>query len=137
MLVAKQVIAREPVRELMEHEGIRGIRALLDVNRWVTLFDDAHVCSVQAKPFIEQHGTKIAACPLTENGVIGILKASNDGRRGAIERAAVCERLRAACDQLDHEFWPTTCRCATTRRWTARACTGTRKSAMSVCWRWP
>ena len=82
------------------------MRALLDVNVWVALFDDAHVFSAQANAFIEQAGTKIATCPLTENGVIRVLNLPGYGRRGAVGLSAVRERLRQACDELDHEFWP-------------------------------
>ena len=40
------------------------MRALLDVNVWVALFDDAHQFSDRANAFIETRGVKIAICPL-------------------------------------------------------------------------
>ena len=82
------------------------MRALLDVNVWVALFDDAHVFSAQANAFIDQPGVKIATCPLVENGVIRVLNLPSYGRRGAIGLTVVRERLRKACAELDHEFWP-------------------------------
>jgi uncharacterized protein len=82
------------------------VRALLDVNVWVALFDDAHLFSEQANAFINKQGVKIATCPLVENGVIRVLNLPSYGRRGAVGLAAVRERLRQACDELDHEFWP-------------------------------
>ena len=82
------------------------MRALLDVNVWVALFDDAHVFSAQANAFIDQPGVKIATCPLVENGVIRVLNLPSYGRRGAIGLTVVRERLREACAELDHEFWP-------------------------------
>lgn len=82
------------------------MRALLDVNVWVALFDDAHLFSAQANAFIETPGVKIATCPLVENGVIRVLNLPGYGRRGAVGLAAVRDRLRQACDALDHEFWP-------------------------------
>ena len=82
------------------------MRALLDVNVWVALFDDAHVFSPQANAFIDTPGVKIATCPLVENGVIRVLNLPGYGRRGAVGLAAVRDRLRQACHALDHEFWP-------------------------------
>ena len=46
------------------------MRALLDVNVWVALFDDAHQFSPQANAFIATPGVQVATCPLTENGVV-------------------------------------------------------------------
>ena len=82
------------------------MRALLDVNVWIALFDDAHVFSAQANAFIEQSGVKIATCPLVENEVIRVLNLPSYGRRGAVGLSIVRERPRKACDELDHEFWP-------------------------------
>ena len=44
------------------------MRALLDVNVWVALFDDAHQFSTRANTFIETRGVKIATCPLVHRG---------------------------------------------------------------------
>ena len=82
------------------------MRALLDVNVWVALFDDAHVFSAQANAFIEKPGVKIATCPLVENGVIRVLNLPGYGRRGGVGLATVRDRMRQACTELDHEFWP-------------------------------
>ena len=53
------------------------MRALLNVNVWIALFDDAHQFSDRANLF---HGAP------------------------AIQQ--VRERLREACSELDHAFWP-------------------------------
>ena len=82
------------------------MRALLDVNVWVALFDDGHQFSDRANAFIEQRGTRIATCPLVENGVIRVMSLPSYGRRGGLPLHQVRERLREACDVLDHEFWP-------------------------------
>ena len=82
------------------------MRALLDVNVWVALFDDAHQFSDRANSFIETRGVKIATCPLVENGVIRVLSLPSYGRRGGLPIHVVRERLREACGALDHEFWP-------------------------------
>jgi len=81
------------------------VRALLDINVWVALFDDAHIFSAQANAFIGKPGVKIATCPLVENGVIRVLNLPHYGRRGAVGLSLVRERLRQACNELDHEFW--------------------------------
>lgn len=82
------------------------MRALLDVNVWVALFDDAHQFSERANRFTEARGTKIATCPLVENGVIRVLSLPHYGRRGGLPIQLVRDRLREACATLDHEFWP-------------------------------
>lgn len=81
-------------------------RCLLDVNVWVALFDDAHVASARANAFIESPDTRIATCPLVENGVIRVLNVPSYGRRGALGLQRVRDQLKLACNSLDHEFWP-------------------------------
>ena len=82
------------------------MRALLDVNVWVALFDDAHLFSDRANAFIEQPRVKIATCPMVENGVIRVLNLPSYGRRGALGLRTVRDRLHHACAALDHQFWP-------------------------------
>ena len=82
------------------------MRALLDVNVWVALFDDAHQFSERANAFIDARGTRIATCPLVENGVIRVMSLPGYGKRGGLPIRVVRERLREACAALDHEFWP-------------------------------
>lgn len=82
------------------------MRALLDVNVWVALFDDAHVFSPQANAFVDSPGVRIATCPLVENGVIRVMNLPGYGQRGAVGIHRVRDRLREACNLLDHEFWP-------------------------------
>lgn len=82
------------------------MRALLDVNVWVALFDDAHQFSAQANAFVEASGTRIATCPLVENGVIRVLSLPAYGKRGGLPITLVRGRLQEACAALDHVFWP-------------------------------
>ena len=82
------------------------MRALLDVNIWIALFDDAHQFSEQANRFIEAPDVQIATCPLVENGVVRVMSLPSYSRRGAPPMQQVRERLRQACATLDHEFWP-------------------------------
>jgi uncharacterized protein len=81
------------------------MRALLDVNVWIALFDDAHLFSRQANEFIGHSGTRIATCPLVENGVVRVLNAPRYGKYGTVGISRVRDQLRAACTALDHEFW--------------------------------
>ncbi len=82
------------------------MRALLDINVWIALFDDAHQFSERANHFIAQSGVKIATCPLVENGVIRVMGSPHYSRRGTLSIQVVREQLRQACHKLDHEFWP-------------------------------
>lgn len=82
------------------------MRALLDVNVWVALFDDAHQFSARANAFIESPGVQVATCPLTENGVVRVLSLPSYSRRGGLSLQRVRRRLQEACAALDHVFWP-------------------------------
>ena len=82
------------------------MRALLDVNVWVALFDDAHQFSARANQFIDTPGIQIATCPIVENGVVRVLSLPSYGRRGGVPMHLVRDRLRDACTSLDHAFWP-------------------------------
>ena len=81
------------------------MRALLDVNVWIALFDDAHQFSDRANLFIAKKGVKIATCPLVENGVVRVMSSPHYSRRGTLAIQQVRERLREACIELDHAFW--------------------------------
>ena len=82
------------------------MRALLDVNVWIALFDDAHQFSSRANQFIDSNGVQIATCPLIENGVIRVMSLPSYSRRGGLPMQQVRARLQVACTTLDHEFWP-------------------------------
>jgi toxin-antitoxin system PIN domain toxin len=81
-------------------------RALLDVNVWIALLDDAHQFSEEANAFIESPEARIATCPLVENGVIRIMAMPSYGRGGGLPMHQVRQRLQHACATLDHAFWP-------------------------------
>lgn len=82
------------------------MRALLDVNVWIALFDDAHQFSERANRFIETRGVQIASCPLVENGVIRVMSSPSYSRHGVPPLQQVRTKLREACNLLDHAFWP-------------------------------
>lgn len=82
------------------------MRALLDVNVWIALFDDARQFSARVNAFIEEAGLQIATCPLVGNGVIHGMSSPAYSRRITLSLQQVRERLRKACNLLDHAFWP-------------------------------
>jgi uncharacterized protein len=84
-------------------------RLLLDVNIWIALLDDAHVHNTAALALFALPGLKIATCPLVENGVLRILNLpsySPNGQGGPAGFEAVRSKMRLACGDTDHEFWP-------------------------------
>ena len=113
------------------------MRALLDINVWIALFDDAHQFSDRANLFIAKQGVKIATCPLVENGVIRVMSSPHYSRRGAPTIQQVRERLHQACSELDHVFCLTMSLCVTTNSSTSRGFRGTTRSRTCTCWRWP
>lgn len=83
------------------------MRALLDVNVLIALFDAAHQHHERAHQWFEEnmaHGW--ASCPLTENGVVRIL--SNPRYSPEFHRpvAEIVEDLQTAIAQTNHHFWP-------------------------------
>lgn len=82
------------------------MRLLLDVNVWIALLDDAHVHNAQALALFQTPGLQIATCPLVENGVLRILNMPAYSNRGPVGFEPVRDKLRLACSDVDHVFWP-------------------------------
>lgn len=82
------------------------VRLLLDVNVWIALLDDAHVHNAQALALFHTPGLHIATCPLVENGVLRILNMPAYSNRGPVGFEPVRDKLRLACGDVDHRFWP-------------------------------
>lgn len=81
------------------------MRALLDVNVLIALFDAGHVHHELAMSWLEseiQHGW--ASCPLTQNGCIRIMSQPN--YPAALPARQIAERLAEAAASADHLFWP-------------------------------
>lgn len=83
------------------------MRALLDANVLIALFDEDHVFNDRAHVWLENHGSAgIATCPLTENALIRIL--THPGYSKSL-RVTPVELINALDDFLtnhDHVFWP-------------------------------
>jgi uncharacterized protein len=82
------------------------VRALLDINVWIALFDPSHVFHERAHSWWSTNSKRgWASCPLTENGVVRIMSnpAYSKGTRFSI--GDLIQRLRTFVAQSDHEFW--------------------------------
>lgn len=82
------------------------MRALLDVNVWIALLDDAHVFSQRANAWLHEENAAVATCPIVENGVIRIMSSPAYSREVRLTPGEVTGHLRKVCAQLDHQFWP-------------------------------
>lgn len=81
------------------------MRALLDVNVLVALFDANHSLHTPAIRWFDEHGDAgWASCPITQNGCVRVM--SQPGYPERMPVATVVERLRQATAHRAHEFWP-------------------------------
>ena len=81
------------------------MRALLDVNLLIALFDVDHVHHARAWRWFERHGRHgWASCPITQNGCLRVM--SNPGYPNPVPVAEMLSRLRAAVAAPEHVFWP-------------------------------
>lgn len=81
------------------------MRALLDVNVLIALFDADHSLHTSALRWLDEHGKQgWASCPLTQNGCIRVM--SQPRYPNPLPVDAVAHRLRVACSHAQHEFWP-------------------------------
>ncbi len=81
------------------------MRALLDVNVLVALFDEAHAFNERAHTWFESNDSGWASCPLTENGLIRILTNQNYSPKVQYAADWVLESLRGFCSGTNHVFW--------------------------------
>ncbi len=81
------------------------MRALLDVNVLIALFDPDHVHHARAWRWFKKQGRHgWATCPITQNGCIRIM--SQPGYPNPLPTGAVIERMKKATSVDEHEFWP-------------------------------
>ncbi|MFT4225676.1 TA system VapC family ribonuclease toxin [Micropruina sp.] len=81
------------------------MRALLDINMLIALFDEDHIHHLTARDWLlanAEHGW--ASCPITENGFVRIL--SQPAYPGSVSVGAAMELLAGARVSPTHEFWP-------------------------------
>lgn len=82
------------------------MRALLDINIWIALFDMDHAFAERANDWIAQERPDIASCPLIENGVARIMSSAGYSKAVRQSVADITSLLRQACAHTDHQFWP-------------------------------
>lgn len=82
------------------------MRALLDVNVWIALFDTDHAFAQRANDWIAQERPAIATCPLIENGVARIMSSTGYSAQVKQSVADITSLLQQACAHGDHQFWP-------------------------------
>jgi toxin-antitoxin system PIN domain toxin len=81
------------------------VKALLDVNILVALFDPIHVHHEAAHEWFAQHRSQgWATCPLTENGFVRIVSNPKYPGNGTSLREAV-RKLSEIRQSHDHVFW--------------------------------
>ena len=83
------------------------MRALLDVNVVIALFDPDHVFHEAAHAWWAANFEQgWASCPITENGVVRIMSNPGYSRRTHFTPHDLISRLAGFVSQSDHEFWP-------------------------------
>ena len=81
------------------------LRALLDVNVLLALFDTRHMAHDRCKAWWsenERHGS--ATCPITQHGFLRIISQSS--YFGSIGLTEAIRALRQWAASSQHEFWP-------------------------------
>ncbi|HWL44569.1 MAG TPA: TA system VapC family ribonuclease toxin [Ilumatobacter sp.] len=80
------------------------MRALLDVNVLLALFDEDHDHHDRARAWLSAEiADGWASCPITQNGFVRII--SQPKYPSPVPIAAAIERLAQACATGHHEFW--------------------------------
>jgi toxin-antitoxin system PIN domain toxin len=81
------------------------VRALLDVNALLALFDVGHIHHGRARSWWAMHRSEgWASCTLTQNGFVRIV--SSRGYERPIPLQTALWGLALQVVQSDHEFWP-------------------------------
>ena len=80
------------------------MRALLDINVLIALFDPDHVSHDLAMTWFAKHAKEgWASCPLTQNGCVRIMSSPSYPNSKPVQ--ALVTRLAEACGERIHEFW--------------------------------
>ena len=82
------------------------MRALLDVNVLIALFDADHVFHERAHAWWETNAAAgWASSAITENGMVRIMSNANYSERIQLAPPDLIDRLRTFAEGTDHEFW--------------------------------
>jgi hypothetical protein len=83
------------------------LRALLDVNVVIALFDPDHAFHDRAHVWWAANAHRgWASCPLTENGAVRIMSNPNYSQKTRFTPGDLIARLRTFAGRSNHEFWP-------------------------------
>ena len=83
------------------------MRALLDVNVLIALFDSAHAFHDRAHEWWSLNRTKgWASCPLTENGFVRIISNPTYSAKVRFSAEDLIKLFTDFAQGSDHEFWP-------------------------------
>jgi len=81
------------------------MRALLDVNVLIALFDADHVSHSQATRWLQENGKGgWATCAITQNGFLRVMSQPGYPNNAPVNILAA--QLRQATGHAMHEFWP-------------------------------
>lgn len=82
------------------------MRALLDTNVLIALFDEDHTFHERAHAWWEGNAEQgWASCPFTENGCTRIMSNAGYSRRMQFSPTEVISKLAAFVENSDHQFW--------------------------------
>lgn len=82
------------------------MRALLDVNVLIALFDAAHAAHEAAhKWWAEHHHHGWASCAITENGMVRIMSLPSYRPEAPLAIAQLISGLQTFASNTDHLFW--------------------------------
>ena len=83
------------------------MRALLDINVLIALFDPDHSLHQRAHEWWSGNsGEGWASCPISENGMIRIMRNINYSSKERFTPGELIDRLKTFSKNSDHEFWP-------------------------------
>jgi hypothetical protein len=83
------------------------MRALLDVNVIIALFDPDHAFHKRAHEWWAQNVQQgWASCPITENGVVRIMSNPGYSQKARFTAGDLISRLKVFVRNTDHQFWP-------------------------------
>ena len=83
------------------------MRALLDINVIIALFDPDHSLHNRAHSWwASNRKLGWASCPISDNGVIRIMTNPAYSRRAPFSPSDIISRLQSFSEQTDYEFWP-------------------------------
>jgi toxin-antitoxin system PIN domain toxin len=84
------------------------MRALLDVNVWISLIDPAHPHHRLAQDWFGAYNKGFASCPIIQNGVLRIMASPSydSGDDGQYSYPMLFDLFKTSISKVNHSFWP-------------------------------